>query len=87
MLDEATSSLDNINEKSIEEHLENLGCTRIVIAHRLSTIKDADQILVLSNGEIKESGTHDELIQTKGYYYDLYYSNSDYDPVISKGTG
>ncbi|MEL4028784.1 peptidase domain-containing ABC transporter [Caldifermentibacillus hisashii] len=83
MLDEATSSLDNLNEKGIEEHLKNMGCTRIVIAHRLSTIIDADQILVLSNGEIKESGTHDELINKKGYYYDLYYSNFDYNSVLT----
>ena len=75
LFDEATSSLDSINENNISKYLENLGCTRIIIAHRLSTIVDADIIYVLQNGEIIEQGNHDELIRKKGVYFDLYNSN------------
>lgn len=71
--DEATSSLDTINENKIinnlNTYLENR--TSIVIAHRLSTIKNADQIIVLKNGEIAEIGTHDELITNESEYYKL----------------
>lgn len=72
VLDEATSSLDNINEKRISDYLSKKGCTRIVIAHRLSTIVDADKIYVLSKGKIVEEGTHSTLINQKGVYYELY---------------
>jgi len=67
ILDEATSSLDSESEKLVQNALEKLmkDRTSIVIAHRLSTIRNADKILVLENGEIKESGTHDELISNK----------------------
>lgn len=73
MLDEATSSLDAENESRISEALGHRfrGCTRIVIAHRLSTVKDADNILVLKEGRIVESGTHLQLISARGYYYTL----------------
>jgi ABC-type multidrug transport system fused ATPase/permease subunit len=77
ILDEATSSLDNINEKNIDKHLNEMNCTRIIIAHRLSTIKDADCIIVLNDGKIVESGTHYELMKKKGFYYNLYYSKSN----------
>lgn len=71
--DEATSSLDAKNEKAITEKLAayTKGKTSIVIAHRLSTVKDADQIIVLEKGEIKELGTHQELTQKKALYYEL----------------
>lgn len=74
ILDEATSSLDNINETAVQGALNRLmkGRTSIVIAHRLSTIQNADKILVLSNGHIAESGTHDELLQKNGIYANLY---------------
>lgn len=74
ILDEATSSLDAINEKKVEEYLRNIKCTRIVIAHRLSTIIDADIIYVMDNGSIIEAGAHFELIKKKGLYYELYNS-------------
>ena len=73
ILDEATSALDTESEKLVQEALDNLmrDRTSLVIAHRLSTIKKADQIIVLSKGEIKERGTHEELMQLKGMYYTL----------------
>jgi len=74
ILDEATSSLDTESEALIQKSLSELikDRTTIVIAHRLSTIKRADQILVIESGNIAERGTHDELIEKKGRYYDLY---------------
>ncbi len=74
ILDEATSNLDTESESYIQESLARLmkGRTSFVIAHRLSTIRQANQILVIENGQIAEQGTHDELIEKKGRYYDLY---------------
>lgn len=74
ILDEATSNLDTESESFIQESLARLmsGRTSFVIAHRLSTIRQADQILVVENGEIAEKGTHDELIQKEGRYFQLY---------------
>jgi len=73
ILDEATSALDTESEKLVQEALENLmrERTSIIIAHRLSTIRNADEIIVLSKGEIKERGTHDQLIENKGMYFNL----------------
>ncbi|MGG0736754.1 ABC transporter ATP-binding protein [Niallia taxi] len=70
ILDEATSSIDTITEVKIQEALQVLmrGKTSFVVAHRLNTIKHADCILVLSNGEVIERGTHDELLQKNGFY-------------------
>jgi len=74
ILDEATSSVDTESEILIQKAIDKLiaGRTSIVIAHRLSTIRKADKIIVLDKGEIKEMGTHDELISLEGYYYKLY---------------
>lgn len=74
ILDEATSNLDTESESLIQESLKELmkGRTTFVIAHRLSTIRQADQILVIEQGEIRERGTHDDLIATKGRYFDLF---------------
>lgn len=71
MFDEATSALDNITQKKVSEALDSLKCTRIVIAHRLSTIKQCDRIIVLDGGKICEDGTYDQLIEKKGYFYEL----------------
>lgn len=72
MLDEATSALDTENERVVMANLRSLsGGTFVIIAHRLSTVRSADQILVLDEGKIVETGKHDELIKAKGYYYTL----------------
>lgn len=71
--DEATSSLDANNEKVIMENLDQFlkGRTSIIVAHRLSTVKNADNIIVLENGELVEQGTHNQLTAQKGKYYEL----------------
>ena len=82
VLDEATSSLDNETERAVQAALDELseGRTTIVIAHRLSTVRDADQIVVLSRGEIVERGTHDELLRNGGQYARLAMREAD-DPI------
>jgi len=74
ILDEATSNLDTESESYIQESLKSLmhGRTTFVIAHRLSTIRQADQILVVENGQIAERGKHEELIAKNGRYFQLY---------------
>lgn len=74
ILDEATSALDNVTEREIQASLEELSKdrTNIVVAHRLSTIKNADEIIVITNGKISERGTHDELIKAGGIYATLH---------------
>lgn len=74
ILDEATSNLDTESESYIQESLKTLmqGRTTFVIAHRLSTIRQANQILVIENGQIQERGTHEYLIEKQGRYYQLY---------------
>lgn len=74
ILDEATSSIDTRTEKLIEKGMDGLmqGRTVFIIAHRLSTVRNADMILVLEHGQIIERGNHDELIEKKGKYYQLY---------------
>lgn len=76
ILDEATSSIDTKTEKALQEGINRLleGRTGFVIAHRLSTIRNADRIMYIDKGKIKECGTHDELIKKKGLYYKLYTS-------------
>lgn len=74
ILDEATSSIDTESEALIQLAIEKLiaGRTSIIIAHRLSTIRKADKILVLDKGVVKETGTHEELMQQQGFYYQLH---------------
>ena len=74
ILDEATANIDTETEVLIQQSLEkmkNIG-TMLVVAHRLSTIQHANQIIVLQNGEVIESGNHQQLLKKKGYYYKLY---------------
>lgn len=74
ILDEATSALDTESEKIVQDALDKLmvGRTSVVIAHRLSTIFNADQIFVIENGHLREHGTHEELLEMKGLYSNLY---------------
>ncbi|UCG37803.1 MAG: ATP-binding cassette domain-containing protein, partial [bacterium] len=74
ILDEATSSLDTESEHLVQKALENLveGRTTLIIAHRISTVKDADMIIVISDGRITESGRHEELLALGGEYSRLY---------------
>jgi ATP-binding cassette subfamily B protein len=78
ILDEATSSIDTRTERIVQEGMDRLmnGRTTFVIAHRLSTVKNSDCIMVLEQGRIIERGTHDQLIEEKGRYYQLYTGNS-----------
>ena len=74
ILDEATAAMDTETERKIQLALEQLtrGRTTIMIAHRLSTLRDADKLIVIENGKMPESGTHRELLQKKGIYFNLY---------------
>jgi ATP-binding cassette subfamily B multidrug efflux pump len=88
VLDEATSSVDSETEELIQTAIDKLmeGRTALVIAHRLSTIQKADRIIVLDRGEIKETGTHEELLRQDGYYAQLYrmqYKGAD----VTEGVG
>lgn len=78
ILDEATSSIDTRTEKIVQDGMDKLmkGRTTFVIAHRLSTVRNSDCIMVLEQGRVIERGTHDELIEQKGKYYQLYTGNS-----------
>lgn len=74
ILDEATSSLDSESEKLVQDALETLmhGRTSFIIAHRLSTVRTADKIIVVQNGEVVETGTHDELIERENGVYRMF---------------
>lgn len=71
IMDEATSALDPITEKRILDNLKGRGCTCIIVAHRLSAFRDANQIIVMKNGKIIQSGSHKELSRKEGYYQSL----------------
>ncbi|MBR4782714.1 MAG: peptidase domain-containing ABC transporter [Bacteroidaceae bacterium] len=90
MLDEATSSLDAENERQITDNLEKMHAlgkqggtpTKIIIAHRLSTVRNADNIVVLRHGRVVEQGTHEELVNLRGYYYELVHNQLE----LAEGT-
>ena len=79
ILDEATASIDADNEQAIQKALSELcrGKTTLVIAHRLETVREADRIFVIDGGELKEQGTHDELIKERGLYYRMTQAHHD----------
>jgi len=83
ILDEATSSVDTESEQLIQHAIDTLikGRTAIVIAHRLSTIRKADKIIVLDRGEVKEAGTHEELLRKGGFYAKLHEMQFEKHPV------
>lgn len=78
ILDEATSSIDTRTEKIVQEGMDRLmhGRTTFVIAHRLSTVRNSDCIMVLEQGRIIERGTHEQLLEQQGRYYQLYTGKS-----------
>ena len=82
ILDEATSSVDTKTEITVQKAMDKLtkGRTSFVIAHRLSTIKNADLILVMKDGDILETGNHEELLAKDGFYADLY--NSQFEQAV-----
>lgn len=84
ILDEATSSVDTRTEVLVQQAMARLmkGRTAFVIAHRLSTIRNADEILVMNHGKIVEQGSHDELMASRGFYFDLY--NSQFEEAIAE---
>ncbi|MDE7236355.1 MAG: ATP-binding cassette domain-containing protein, partial [Paramuribaculum sp.] len=83
MLDEATSNLDAHTEQRITDNIARrfAGATRIVIAHRLSTVRDADLIIVMRAGRVVETGTHQSLVDARGYYYELIHNQLDLPAV------
>lgn len=88
LLDESTWELDDQTERIVQEKLtrahffNNIGRTTIIIAQKLSTIKNADTIVVIAEGGVKEQGTHDELMNIRGAYYKLVTSETIYDPTV-----
>lgn len=74
IMDEATSSLDNVSQRQVYEQLEALDCTKIVIAHRFATVLNADQIAVLKDGKVIQIGTHNELVSVPGPYSELFHA-------------
>lgn len=89
LLDEATSALDTKTEQSIQDALKLLGKNRttLIIAHRLSTIKHADEIIVLDQGKVAERGTHDQLMEKQGEYYELWQMQLRDSPSIVSAIG
>lgn len=85
ILDEATANIDTESEKVIQDALEVIqkDRTTLIIAHRLSTIQHADNIFVLENGKIKETGTHDELLALRGIYYQMYQMQKNLTESVS----
>ncbi|HEU4607433.1 MAG TPA: ATP-binding cassette domain-containing protein, partial [Chitinophagaceae bacterium] len=88
ILDEATSSVDTESELLIQQAIDKLiaGRTSIVIAHRLSTIRKANKIIVLDKGEIKEMGSHEELMESQGFYFRLHQMQFDKKPGTLAGS-
>jgi len=85
VLDDSTSALDMETEHLIQQSLTQVKATKIIIAHRISAVKNADEIIILEDGKIKERGTHETLLKQKGYYYKTYLAQyGDYQSTISQ---
>jgi ATP-binding cassette subfamily B protein len=86
ILDEATSSIDTLTEVNVQKAFKQimLGRTTFIVAHRLSTIRESDMILVMKNGDIIEKGTHEQLLQAKGFYFELYSSQFENEAALEK---
>ena len=89
ILDEATSALDNFSEAMVHKAMESLieNRTVIIIAHRLSTIRNADRIILVDDGEIKEQGTHEELLKQNGQYaamYNIQFDGKNVSPILKQ---
>jgi ATP-binding cassette subfamily B protein len=69
VLDDSTSALDMETELMIQRSLAQIDATKIIIAHRISAVRNADEIIILEDGKIAERGTHETLLENKGYYY------------------
>ena len=82
VMDDTTSAVDMETEQFIQQQLRQLpyDCTKVIIAQRISSVKDADQILILRDGQIAERGTHEELLQNRGYYWETYCLQNGIDP-------
>jgi ATP-binding cassette subfamily B protein len=80
ILDDSTSALDMETEHEIQKALSQVDSTKIIIAHRISAVRNADEIIILEEGKIVERGTHETLLQEKGYYYKTY--NAQYGDYL-----
>jgi ATP-binding cassette subfamily B protein len=87
ILDEATASVDTQTEQQIQLALENLirGRTTIAIAHRLSTLRNADKLIVIDGGRVKEEGSHDELMAAQGTFYNLVNAQQALNTIVTIG--
>ena len=85
VLDDSTSALDMETEHLIQQSLAQVKATKIIIAHRISAVKNADEIIILEDGRIKERGTHETLLNQKGYYYKTYLAQyGDYRNITAE---
>lgn len=84
VLDDSTSALDMETEHLIQKALTQINATKIIIAHRISAVRNADEIIILEDGKIKERGTHETLLEEKGYYYQTF--KAQYGDYVSSDT-
>ncbi len=87
VLDDTTSAVDMETEKYIQHQLRSLPfpCTKVIVAQKVSSVQDADQIIILDGGKIIERGTHEELLQQRGYYYSIWALQNSIEEVEPVG--